>query len=122
METRGLWIDDQESPLIFYMVKNSKRKQVRISLHLTVSSYGIANGFSIRNLIYHSSVRRHGITKYEVENENGIDFDLSFLITVVSVIKLRLIWQPSLSLAPSACVCEARSLPARSTKFCRTLM
>jgi hypothetical protein len=48
-----------------------------------------------------------------------VDSDLSFLITVVSVIKLRLIWHPSLSLAPSACVCEALSLPARSTKFCR---
>lgn len=47
------------------------------------------------------------------------NFDLSFLITVVKVIKLRLIWQPSLSLAPSAFVCEALSLPAKSTKFCK---
>lgn len=44
---------------------------------------------------------------------------LSFLITVVSVNKLRLIWLPSLSLTPSAFVWEARSLPARSTKFCK---
>lgn len=50
-----------------------------------------------------------------------IDLNLSFLITVVRVIKLRLIWQPSLSLTPSACVCEALSLPARSTKFCKLL-
>jgi hypothetical protein len=37
----------------------------------------------------------------------------------VSVIKLRLMRHASLSLPPpSACVCEALSLPARSTKFC----
>lgn len=39
-------------------------------------------------------------------------------MTVVRVSKLRFIWQPSFSLAPTACVCAARSLPARSTKFC----
>lgn len=44
--------------------------------------------------------------------------DLSFLMTVVKVNKLRFIWQPSFNLAPMACVCAARSLPARSTKFC----
>lgn len=47
--------------------------------------------------------------------------DLSFRMTVVRVIKLRLIWQPSLSLAPSAFVWEALSLPAKSTKFCMPL-
>ena len=39
-------------------------------------------------------------------------------MTVVRVIRLRLIWQPSLSLVPSACDCDALSLPAKSTKFC----
>ncbi|KAJ0814110.1 hypothetical protein HanPSC8_Chr17g0781641 [Helianthus annuus] len=45
----------------------------------------------------------------------------NFLITVVRVIKLRLIWQPSRSLAPSALVCDALSLPAKSTKFCTSV-
>jgi hypothetical protein len=44
--------------------------------------------------------------------------DLSSLMTVVRVSKLRFIWQPSFSLAPTACVCAACSLPARSTKSC----
>lgn len=44
---------------------------------------------------------------------------LNFLITVVSVSKLRLMWLPSFNLVPSAFVWEARSLPARSTRFCR---
>jgi hypothetical protein len=44
---------------------------------------------------------------------------LNFLITVVSVNKLRLMWLPSFNLVPSAFVWEARSLPARSTRFCK---
>ena len=43
--------------------------------------------------------------------------DLSFLMTVVRVNRLRLMWQPSFSLAPSMFVWDALSLPARSTKF-----
>lgn len=43
--------------------------------------------------------------------------DLSFRMTLVKVNKLRFIWDPSFNLAPIACVCAARSLPARSTKF-----
>lgn len=42
---------------------------------------------------------------------------LNFLITVPSVIKLLLMWEPSLSRTPSAPVFAARSEPARSTKF-----
>lgn len=42
---------------------------------------------------------------------------LSFLITVPNVIKLLFMWEPSLSLTPSAPVFAARSDPARSTKF-----
>jgi hypothetical protein len=61
-------------------------------------------------------------TAIACESMLRIGSDLSFLITVVRVIRLRLIWQPSLSLAPSACVCEALSLPARSTKFCKSLV
>lgn len=62
------------------------------------------------------------ITERIQENKNVINiYNLSFLMTVVNVIKLRFIWQPSLSLAPSACVCEALSLPAKSTKFCRNI-
>ena len=62
-------------------------------------------------------VNRLSIWKYAIVDT--VDSNQSFLITVVSVIKLiRLMWHPSLSLSPSACVCEALSLPARSTKFC----
>lgn len=43
---------------------------------------------------------------------------LSLRIHVLRVRRLRLIWAPSFSLAPSACVCDALSLPAKSTKFC----
>lgn len=49
--------------------------------------------------------------------QHSIALYLSFLITVVKVSKLRLIWLPSFNLAPSALVWEARSLPARSTRF-----
>lgn len=42
---------------------------------------------------------------------------LSFLITVPSVIKLLLMWEPSFNRTPSAPVFAARSEPARSTKF-----
>lgn len=51
--------------------------------------------------------------------ELEFEYNLSFLMTVVKVNKLRFIWQPSFNLAPMACVCAARSLPARSTKFCK---
>lgn len=44
---------------------------------------------------------------------------LSLRITVPKVSKLRLIWQPSFSLCPTDNAWAARSLPARSTKFCR---
>ena len=44
---------------------------------------------------------------------------LSFRITVVKVSRLLLIWLPSLNLVPSAFVWEARSLPARSTRYCK---
>jgi hypothetical protein len=46
------------------------------------------------------------------------DSNLSLRIHVLSVRRLRFMWAPSFSLAPSACVCDALSLPARSTKFC----
>lgn len=65
---------------------------------------------------YWSSLSCLNMQKWTIQ----LTSDLSFLMTVVRVIKLRLIWQPSLSLAPSALVCEALSLPARSTKFCIT--
>jgi len=43
--------------------------------------------------------------------------ELSLLITFESASKLRLIFEPSLSLNPSACVRLAPSLPAKSTRF-----
>lgn len=49
------------------------------------------------------------------KTENGY---LSLRITVPRVSRLRFIWQPSFNLAPADNAWEARSLPARSTKFC----
>lgn len=43
--------------------------------------------------------------------------DLSLRITVPRVSKLRLIWQPSFSRLPAEDAWDARSLPAKSTKF-----
>lgn len=42
---------------------------------------------------------------------------LNFLMTVPNVMRLLLMWEPSLSRTPSAPVLAARSEPARSTKF-----
>lgn len=39
-------------------------------------------------------------------------------MTVLRVSKLRFMWQPSFNLAPVDNAWEARSLPAKSTKFC----
>jgi hypothetical protein len=44
--------------------------------------------------------------------------NLSRRTTFPSVSRLLLIWLPSFSLIPAEAVCDARSLPARSTKFC----
>lgn len=44
--------------------------------------------------------------------------NLSLRITVPRVSKLRFMWQPSFNLAPADNAWDARSLPARSTKFC----
>jgi hypothetical protein len=44
--------------------------------------------------------------------------NLSLRITVPRVNKLRFMWQPSFNLVPAANDWDARSLPARSTKFC----
>jgi len=39
-------------------------------------------------------------------------------MTVPRVSKLRFMWQPSFNLVPAELVWDARSLPARSMKFC----
>lgn len=74
--------------------------------------------FSLYHHIQHESRKKE--RKKEIELTCGFSYSalyLSFLITVVKVSKLRLIWLPSFNLAPSAFVWEARSLPARSTRF-----
>lgn len=47
---------------------------------------------------------------------------LSLRITVPSASKLRFMWQPSFNLVPADNDWDARSLPARSTKFCITIV
>ena len=55
----------------------------------------------------------HSSYKFLLEETN-----LSRRTTFPSVSRLLLIWLPSFSLIPAEAVCDARSLPARSTKFC----
>nr|GLL35357.1 hypothetical protein Itr_chr09CG10140 [Ipomoea trifida] len=58
--------------------------------------------------------------RFEAHKKRTPQLDEAYASTSAykAVIKLRLIWHPSRSLTPSAFVCDALSLPAKSTKFC----